>query len=74
MRYLLILILLSACNQTYQEEPYLVIDDVTEYKIVTAKDSCQYYTMSFPSGYTKKPYYFHYPQCKWCKKHKHWDN
>lgn len=40
------------------------------YPIVKANDSCEYYIMKISSTSGSKNYYFHYPQCMWCKNHK----
>jgi len=72
MKYLIIILLVffSSCIEREHEEKYLIINDNIKYLIVKANDSCEYYTLKMPSGYSSKEYYFHYPQCSWCKKHK----
>lgn len=64
------LILLTSCVNYQDTQKYLVINNVTKYKIIKAEDSCEYYSIKLPSGYSAKDVYLHYPQCTWCKKHK----
>ena len=70
MKYLIILLVFfSSCIQLQKEEKYLIIGD-EKYQIIKANDSCEYYTIKMTNGYPTKNYYYHYPQCSWCKKHK----
>ena len=71
MKYLIILLVFfSSCIQLEKEdEKYLIIGD-EKYQIIKANDSCEYYAIKFTTNYTPKSYYYHYPQCSWCKKHK----
>lgn len=73
MKRLLIfsLIFLTSCEIEFDEPDTKYIDfGSTKYPIVEASDSCQYYAIKMATGYTTKSYYYHYPQCSWCKKHK----
>jgi hypothetical protein len=72
MKYLFIsLVFLTSCEIRYDDsEPKYVDFGTVYYPIVTATDSCEYYIMKMSNGYTMKNYYYHYPQCSWCKKHK----
>lgn len=74
MKYLILLgclTLFSSCEIDFEESETKYVDfGAIKYPIVKATDSCEYYVMKMTNGYTPKNYYYHYPQCSWCKKHK----